>query len=758
MDRKMEDKMDVNELVDLVLKEIKEDKILEEKQNKIINRNKRLQVKTEVISEVLTNNVGKVKNYLRFNEKFPENTFNRPFTWNFSTKADRVSLINEVDKEKTYSKFNAKSLDLDLIDSFLSSYETKIDSINSRLEKLKAKLLYKPKKIYNLKKKIKKLKILPTIYEETKLDLKSNSMKSYIKTTPKKLSQSKSFERKIPHCKLVENDFFVKRSMDSNLQLVEKNIDSVLEKYEIDIILNSNKSDIIDKKPEVNNDKKIISSVEVQESYNCKRGDLEKKELKEDLLSYAKKDNIKDSDKMCFNKGDSKALFFSDKEQEKDSLKVKCEEFHKKSEKFDCYQNFSLLKRNNLDSNNSLLSSETAMTKLQQIAQSNNKSLDFETNHRYALKLNDAEFDCCNSEVNTESCDKKQPSCLDKFLNSTSTSSFSEDCSNVRTTIPEKIDSFDVWESLHSILSSRSETHLVPSFKRHTKNKKNYQAKPESLLKNSERITVKHDSKIIESFKSKSEDLLNNSKGNNIKDLEKNCIDKGDCIQAKCSSIKGSKTNSLNMKSRKVFENSEEFFYKRNLSPAKKRFLTLNTNLTCIETKNNSKYQKLKSKALNLEVKHKNTTNLTKFDCCLSEVNTKSCNKEQSSYFDMFENYASTSVTSTNFLNDKNNFLTNTYDKINDIDTWESLHSILSSSSETHSASSYKKVTKSKNKTPKYFKFLRSNRISPTFEKQKEENKPKVRKLVSNTGKRLRNSIKNLKRNFVKSFSCFPQL
>ena len=395
------------------------------------------------------------------------------------------------------------------------------------------------------------------------------------------------------------------------------------------------------------------------------------------------------------------------------------------------------------------------MTKLQQIAQSNNKSLVLETKHRYALKLNEAEFDCCNSEVNTESCDKKQPSYIDKLQNYASTSSFIEDFSNHRTIIPDKIDGFDTWESLHSILSSKSEMHLVPSYKRHTENKKIYQAKPVSLFENSKRITLKHDSKISESFKSKSEDLLNNSKENNIKNSEKICLDKGDCIQEKCSSKRGNKTESLNMKSRKVFKNSEEFYDKRDLSPAKKRFLTLNTSLTCIETKVNSKYQHLKSKALKSEKKYTNATNLIKFDCCDSEVNRKNCNKEQSSYFYNFENYSTTSLTSTNFLNDKDNFLTNTHDKINDVVTWESLHSILNSSSETHLASSHKKITKNKKNSSKYFYFLRSNRISPTFEKQKEENKSKVRKFVSKTGKRLKNSIKNLKRKFIKSFSCF---
>ena len=108
-----------------------------------------------VSHKVLSNKVGKVKNYSSFNEKFPEHTFNEPFTWNFSSKIGKTSLKNRVDEAKAHSKFNAKSLDLDTIDYVLSSYETKIDSINSRLEKFKAKLLYKPKKIYNLKKKIK---------------------------------------------------------------------------------------------------------------------------------------------------------------------------------------------------------------------------------------------------------------------------------------------------------------------------------------------------------------------------------------------------------------------------------------------------------------------------------------------------------------------------------------------------------------------------------------------------------------------------
>ena len=71
--------MDINELVDLVLKEIEEDKVLEEKQNKIINRYKKLQVKSKATPTVLKSRVGKVKNYSRFNEKFPENSFNDSF-------------------------------------------------------------------------------------------------------------------------------------------------------------------------------------------------------------------------------------------------------------------------------------------------------------------------------------------------------------------------------------------------------------------------------------------------------------------------------------------------------------------------------------------------------------------------------------------------------------------------------------------------------------------------------------------------------
>ena len=182
MDKKMEDEMDINELVDLVLKEIEEDKIFEEKQNEVINRNRKLLVKIEVSHKDLSNKVDKVKNYSSFNEKFPENTFNEPFTLSFDTEASKTSLKNRVEKAKTHSKFNAKSSDLVLIDSFLSRYETKIDSINSRLAKLKAKLLYKPKKIYNLKKKIKKLKILPTIYEETTEDHGNKPTNCYTKT------------------------------------------------------------------------------------------------------------------------------------------------------------------------------------------------------------------------------------------------------------------------------------------------------------------------------------------------------------------------------------------------------------------------------------------------------------------------------------------------------------------------------------------------------------------------------------------------
>ena len=192
-------------------------------------------VKTEVSHKVLSNKIGKVQKYSSFNEKFPEHTFNEPFNWNFSSKIDKTSLKNRVDKTKAHTKFNAKCLDLDLIDYFLSSYETKIDSINSRLEKLKAKLIYKPKKIYNLKKKIKKLKILPTIYEETTEDLKNQPMNCYTKTTSKKLLQFKTFESKIPDCKLVENKFFVKSNSNSNIQVVAKKVDSISGKSGKDI-------------------------------------------------------------------------------------------------------------------------------------------------------------------------------------------------------------------------------------------------------------------------------------------------------------------------------------------------------------------------------------------------------------------------------------------------------------------------------------------------------------------------------------------
>ena len=81
------------------------------------------------------------------NKKFPENAFNGSFFRTFNTKVSKTSLINKVDKVKTHSKFNAMSSDLDLIDTFLSSLKTTIESINSRLAKLKAKLLYKPKKV-----------------------------------------------------------------------------------------------------------------------------------------------------------------------------------------------------------------------------------------------------------------------------------------------------------------------------------------------------------------------------------------------------------------------------------------------------------------------------------------------------------------------------------------------------------------------------------------------------------------------------------
>ena len=73
--------------------------------------------------------------------------------------------------------------DLDFFDCFLSSYKATIESTNSRQAKLKAKLLYKPKKVYNHKRKTKKLNILPTIYEETTQNLKSNSMECYTNAT-----------------------------------------------------------------------------------------------------------------------------------------------------------------------------------------------------------------------------------------------------------------------------------------------------------------------------------------------------------------------------------------------------------------------------------------------------------------------------------------------------------------------------------------------------------------------------------------------
>ena len=532
MESKMKDKMDINELVDLALKEMEEDKTLEEKQNQIINRNKRLLVKTEVSHKVLSNKIGKVQKYSSFNEKFPEHTFNEPFNWNFSSKIDKTSLKNRVDKTKAHTKFNAKCLDLDLIDYFLSSYETKIDSINSRLEKLKAKLIYKPKKIYNLKKKIKKLRILPTIYEETTEDLKNQPMNCYTKTTSKKLLQFEIYESKIPDCKLVKKEFFVKSNSNSNIQTVAKEVDSTLGKTEKDLKIVPIKSDIEENKPDADNVNKVISSVKTDENYKCERGFLARNHLKvsEELLSCAKEENLKDSVKIYFNKGDSKALCLLSEEQKIDTLNVKRKDAPKMSKYLKRNQSFVRIIRQDLAPNSNLSSSETAIPKHQQKAH-----LSCKNTKSYETKLPDNESNCCGSEVNTESWDK-----------------------------------------------------------------------------------------------------------------------------------------------------------------------------------------------------------------------------EQSSYLYKFEKYASTTSFNESFPNDRDNIITNTRDKTNDIETWESIHSILSSGSETHKVPSYKKVTKNKNYSSKYFKFLRSNKIFPTSEESNEENKSKLKKFVSNAGKRLRNFLKNFKRNFFKSFSCFP--
>ena len=64
--------------------------------------------------------------------------------------------------------------------------------------------------------------------------------------------------------------------------------------------------------------------------------------------------------------------------------------------------------------------------------------------------------------------------------------------------------------------------------------------------------------------------------------------------------------------------------------------------------------------------------------------------KKKTSYLDKFKKYGSTTLISKNYSNNR----TIVPNKKNDIDTWESLHSILDSSSETYPASNYKEVSK----------------------------------------------------------------
>ena len=476
------------------------------------------------------------------------------------------------------------------------------------------------------------------------------------------------------------------------------------------------------------------------------------------MLTYAKKENTKNSVKVYLNKGYSEALCSLSEKQKTDSLKVKCEDALKKSEYFKRNQNFSGLIRQDLAPNNNMTSSNTVVLKHQQKAHINSKNPKSDGNFTDKTKLPENESNCCSSEVNIESCDKKQTSYQDNFENYSRTSSYSENFSNDTTFISNKINGLDTWESLHSILSSRSEMHLAPSFKKHTKNKNCFRNKPEKLIENLRGLSEKCNSKPVESCKSKSEDLRNYSKKTNIKDSDKTSLDKCDRSQAKCFSNKKKKIVEIKDKPKKELKISEDLNNKESFSLHGKHYSTSNTDLMCFEKKNYSKYKNIlqtKHKILKSEVKYTIATKLPEFDCCGSEVNTKSGDKKQSCYLNKFRNYASTSLTSTNFLNDEDNFLTNTHNKTNDFDTWESLHSILSCSSKTHLVKNYKKVTKNKRNSLKYFKFFRCNKISPTSEKPKEENKPKVKKLVSNASKRMRKSLENLKRSFVKSFSCF---
>ena len=121
--------------------------------------------------------------------------------------------------------------------------------------------------------------------------------------------------------------------------------------------------------------------------------------------------------------------------------------------------------------------------------------------------------------------------------------------------------------------------------------------------------------------------------------------------------------------------------------------LTPNTEYICIQTKDNSEYQQITNTnilASKSEVRYRYATRLTEFGWCGSEVNTESCDKEQTSYLDKFQKYGSTTLIIKSYSNNIN-IVPN---KINDFDTWESLHSIISSSSETYRASGCKKITK----------------------------------------------------------------
>ena len=79
-------------------------------------------------------------------------------------------------------------------------------------------------------------------------------------------------------------------------------------------------------------------------------------------------------------------------------------------------------------------------SKYHEITQTNNKASKSEVKHRYATKL--TEFDCCDSELYTENCDKEQTSYLDKFQKYGSTTLISKTCSNKRTIVSNKINDF----------------------------------------------------------------------------------------------------------------------------------------------------------------------------------------------------------------------------------------------------------------------------------------------------------------------------